>query len=165
MTWVATLAGRNTSTLGESVHHSAPSLSSPHIFPSSSSSSSRTGGGRSSQSAISNISILSSPRPLPDLGTQCSVPHCCWYQLLSIITMEPDTNYEMRWWWVNNLDHKKGWTLRQKELRTRVASEVMWNTAKNSSVTTEYFQNASLLYFMFSNLIKIWKLRGWENIS
>ena len=43
MTWVATLAGRNTSTLGESVHHSAPSLSSPHIFPSSSSSSSRTG--------------------------------------------------------------------------------------------------------------------------
>ena len=32
-------------------------------------------------------------------------------------------------------------------MRTRVASEVMWNTAKNSSVTTEYFQNESSLYF------------------
>ena len=163
MTWVATLAGRNTSTLGESVHHSAPSLSSPHIFPSSSSSS-RTGQEEGGAAKVLFPIFPSSPRP-PDLGTQCSVPHCCWHQLLSIITMEPDTNYEMRWWWVNNLDHKKGWTLRQKELRTRVASEVMWNTAKNSSVTTEYFQNASSLYFMFSNLIKIWKLRGWENIS
>ena len=161
MTWVATLAGRNTSTLGESVHHSAPSLSSPHIFPSSSS---RTGGGRSSQSAISNISILSSAPAWPWDTVFCP-PLLLVSTVINYGTMEPDTNYEMRWWWVNNLDHKKGWTLRQKELRTRVASEVMWNTEKNSSVTTEYFQNASSLYFMFSNLIKIWKLRGWENIS
>ena len=146
MTWVATLAGRNTSTLGESVHHSAPSLSSPHIFPSSSSSSSsRTGGGRSSQSAISNISILSSPRSPPDLGTQCSVPHCCWHQLLSIITMEPDTNYEMRWWWVNNLAHKRGWTLKRKELRARVTC--VW--ALQNSISKMPLYN----WFISSNLL------------